>query len=115
VRQLLKVQAAIGGVILAVTIAAVAGSSGAGACAPSAPGPIAGAPAQLVPLYEAAAAKYGLGPEGPAALAAINEVETSFGQNLSTSSAGAVGWMQFEPGTWAQYGWPDPRGSVRPL
>jgi hypothetical protein len=37
-------------------------------------------------------------------LAAINEVESNFGRNLSTSSAGAVGWMQFEPGTWAQYG-----------
>jgi hypothetical protein len=31
-------------------------------------------------------------------------VESNFGQNLSTSSAGAVGWMQFEPGTWALYG-----------
>jgi hypothetical protein len=113
VRRLLKVQASIGGVILVVAIAAVAGSSGAGACAPSGPGPIAGAPAQLVPLYEAAAAKYGLGPEGPAVLAAINEVETSFGQNLSTSSAGAVGWMQFEPGTWAQYG-VTPGGSKAP-
>ena len=37
-------------------------------------------------------------------LAAINEVETDYGRNLSSSSAGAVGWMQFLPSTWARYG-----------
>jgi len=36
-------------------------------------------------------------------LAGINYVETRFGTNLSTSSAGAIGWMQFEPATWQQY------------
>ena len=44
-----------------------------------------------------------LGIDGSAYLAAINSVETSFGTNLAVSSAGAVGWMQFEPATWAQY------------
>jgi hypothetical protein len=115
VKRLLKVQAAFGGVILIVAVAALAGSSGAGACGPGSPGPVAGAPTQLIPLYQAAAAKYQLGPDGPAVLAAINSVETNFGQNLSTSSAGAVGWMQFEPGTWTRYavtptGAPAPRG-----
>lgn len=61
-------------------------------------------PPQLIPIYERAAARYHLGPKGPAVLAAINEVETDFGRDLSTSSAGAVGWMQFEPTTWATYG-----------
>jgi hypothetical protein len=102
VRRLLKLQASVGGAILLVAIAAVAGSSGAGACVPS--GPVGGVPIQLAPIYQAGAAKYGLGPEGAAVLGAINKVETDFGQNLSTSSGGAVGWMQFEPGTWAQYG-----------
>jgi hypothetical protein len=37
-------------------------------------------------------------------LAAINEVETDYGRDLSVSSAGAEGWMQFMPGTWARYG-----------
>ncbi len=37
-------------------------------------------------------------------LAAINEVETDFGTDLSVSTAGAVGWMQFMPETWLQYG-----------
>jgi hypothetical protein len=37
-------------------------------------------------------------------LAAINEIETDYGRNLSVSSAGAVGWMQFLPSTWKLYG-----------
>jgi hypothetical protein len=74
---------------------------------------VGGVPAQLIPLYQAAASRYGLGPQGPAVLAAINQVETNFGQNLSASSAGAVGWMQFEPGTWAKYG-VTPAGAAAP-
>ncbi|HEX9108126.1 MAG TPA: lytic transglycosylase domain-containing protein [Longimicrobiales bacterium] len=61
-------------------------------------------PARLAPIYQAAAARYGLGERGPSILAAINWVETGFGHNLGTSSAGAIGWMQFEPSTWATYG-----------
>ena len=58
-------------------------------------------PPQLLPLYHAAGAKYHV----PwAILAGINRVETDFGRDLSVSSAGAIGWMQFEPGTWARYG-----------
>ena len=102
--RVLKAQAVLGGAILVVTILAVAGASGAGDCQASGAGPVGGAPAQLIPLYQAASSKYGLGPQGPAVLAAINEVETNFGQNVATSSAGAIGWMQFEPGTWAMYG-----------
>ena len=37
-------------------------------------------------------------------LAAINEIETDYGNDLSVSTAGAVGWMQFMPATWMQYG-----------
>ena len=36
--------------------------------------------------------------------AAINESEADYGRNLNVSSAGAVGWMQFMPGTWRTYG-----------
>jgi hypothetical protein len=67
-------------------------------CAPS------GVPAVLVPIYQRAAAAYGLGPQGASVLAAINGIETAFGTNLNVSSAGAVGWMQFMPETWAGYG-----------
>ena len=37
-------------------------------------------------------------------LAAINAIESDYGRDLSTSSAGAIGWMQFMPATWKQYG-----------
>lgn len=61
-------------------------------------------PARLAPLYVAAAARHKLGGNGPSILAAINEVETGFGRDLGTSSTGAIGWMQFEPSSWAAYG-----------
>jgi soluble lytic murein transglycosylase-like protein len=37
-------------------------------------------------------------------LAAIGRVESGHGQNMGPSSAGALGPMQFMPGTWAAYG-----------
>jgi Transglycosylase SLT domain len=70
---------------------------------PTACGPVA-VPSFLIPIYQAAAKEYELGPAGPSILAAINEIESAFGQNLGPSSAGAVGWMQFMPATWAAYG-----------
>jgi Transglycosylase SLT domain len=80
----------------------------AGGCAPqaaaAATGATAGIPAALMPLYRGAATRYGLGAQGWTWLASINAQETDFGRNLSTSSAGAVGWMQFLPSTWASYG-----------
>jgi cell wall-associated NlpC family hydrolase len=57
--------------------------------------------AALRPIWQAAGNAYGI----PwTVLAAINKVETNFGQNLGPSSAGAVGWMQFMPSTWARWG-----------
>jgi hypothetical protein len=64
----------------------------------------AGVPPILIPIYRRASDAYGLGPQGPAILAGINEIETAFGTNLNVSSAGALGWMQFMPETWAAYG-----------
>jgi membrane-bound lytic murein transglycosylase B len=61
-------------------------------------------PPQLIPIYQGASGQYGLGSQGPAILAGINAVETAFGTNLGPSSAGAEGWMQFMPSTWATYG-----------
>jgi len=40
----------------------------------------------------------------PSYLAAINYIESNFGRVKSPSSAGALGPMQFEPGTWEEYG-----------
>jgi hypothetical protein len=64
----------------------------------------ASAPLFLLPIYQQASDAYGLGPQGPGVLAAINGIESGFGANLGPSSAGAVGWMQFMPSTWATYG-----------
>ena len=58
-------------------------------------------PAELLPLFQAAGAEYGVPWE---ILAAINEVETGFGRNATVSSAGAVGFMQFLPSTWERWG-----------
>jgi hypothetical protein len=58
-------------------------------------------PPFLLPIYQAAGIEYGVPWQ---ILAAINEIETDYGRNLSTSSAGAIGWMQFMPSSWAVYG-----------
>jgi cell wall-associated NlpC family hydrolase len=57
--------------------------------------------AALRPIWQAAGNAYGIPWQ---VLGAINKVETNFGQNLGPSSAGAVGWMQFMPSTWARWG-----------
>jgi cell wall-associated NlpC family hydrolase len=75
----------------------------------SAGAPIAFTSAQAAPtsfaalqgIWQAAGSTYGIPWE---VLAAINKVETNFGQNLGPSSAGAIGWMQFMPSTWARWG-----------
>jgi hypothetical protein len=71
---------------------------------PSSSCAISGVPPVLIPIYHQASDKYALGPQGPAILAGINAIETGFGQNLGPSYAGAEGWMQFMPETWAMYG-----------
>jgi murein DD-endopeptidase MepM/ murein hydrolase activator NlpD len=58
-------------------------------------------PPFLLPIYQAAGAAYGIPWQ---VLAAINEVETDYGRDLSVSSAGAEGWMQFLPSEWGSYG-----------
>lgn len=58
-------------------------------------------PAYLIPIYKQAGHRYHV----PwSVLAAINQIETDYGQNLSVSSAGALGWMQFMPATWQEWG-----------
>lgn len=101
-----------GGLVGALLLAALGstlattGSQAAGCPAAVSSGPageVAGIPASLMPIYEQAATRYRLASTGWAYLASVNQQETGFGHNLSVSSAGAVGWMQFEPGTWDRY------------
>jgi Transglycosylase SLT domain len=58
-------------------------------------------PPFLLPIYQAAGVQYDVPWQ---VLAAINEIETDYGRNLSVSTAGAVGWMQFLPSTWKTWG-----------
>jgi murein DD-endopeptidase MepM/ murein hydrolase activator NlpD len=52
-------------------------------------------------LWQRAGAAYGI-PWN--VLAAINKIESNFGENMGPSSAGAIGWMQFMPSTWLRWG-----------
>jgi murein DD-endopeptidase MepM/ murein hydrolase activator NlpD len=69
-------------------------------------------PTFLLPIYREAGSRYHV----PwTILAAINQIETDYGRDLSVSSAGAIGWMQFMPATWREWavdadadGVPDP-------
>lgn len=67
-------------------------------------------PGFLIPIYKAAGRRFHIPWQ---ILAAINAIETDYGQNLSISPAGATGWMQFMPGTWSQFGFAAD-GSSRP-
>ncbi|HEY1834815.1 MAG TPA: lytic murein transglycosylase [Solirubrobacteraceae bacterium] len=58
-------------------------------------------PPFLLPIFQAAGTAYGIPWQ---VLAAINEIETDYGRDLSVSSAGAEGWMQFLPSSWGRYG-----------
>ena len=58
-------------------------------------------PPFLLPIFQAAGTAYGIPWQ---LLAAINEIETDYGRDVSVSSAGAEGWMQFLPSSWVQYG-----------
>jgi len=57
-------------------------------------------PPFLLPIYQAAGIEYDVPWQ---VLASINQIETDYGRNLSVSSAGAVGWMQFLPSTWKRW------------
>jgi hypothetical protein len=63
----------------------------------------AGAPANYLNLFKASAAKYCAGMPWTV-LAAIGQIESGDGANDGPSSAGALGPMQFMPGTWAEWG-----------
>ncbi len=56
---------------------------------------------QLMGLWQQAGAEYGVPWQ---VLAAINKIESNFGRNMGPSSAGAIGWMQFMPATWLEWG-----------
>ena len=56
---------------------------------------------ELLALWQSAGQGYGVPWQ---VLAAINKIESNFGQNMGPSSAGALGWMQFIPSSWMRWG-----------
>jgi hypothetical protein len=91
--------------LVAIVISIALAFSGSSSCGNEAIGSLSGAvPRKLAPIYQEAAVRYRLGERGPSVLAAINFVETDFGTNVATSSAGAEGWMAFLPSTFAEWG-----------
>ena len=108
--------AAVAGLFFLIVIVASMGSSltqsGVAACQapPVEAGSVDGVPRQFIATYAGAAERNGLGPRGPAILAAIHKVETNFGTSdlpgvrSGANSAGAMGPMQFLGGTWDRYG-----------
>src|SRR5512132_3887931 len=90
-------------VAAALCLAVVTGTARADTWVVLAPDPHA-APtdeASLLPIWQGAGDAYGI--PWPV-LAAINKIESDDGRNLGTSSAGAIGWMQFMPSTWLRWG-----------
>jgi hypothetical protein len=91
-----------------LTLTAVSASQAqcGGASAGAGAEPVGGVPAALIAVFQGAAARYQLGPHGASILAAINDVETTFGQSdlpgvhSGANYAGAEGPMQFLAGTW---------------
>jgi hypothetical protein len=96
--------AALAGLIAGLLAIAVLAGAASKGCQESVGALGSEVPKRLVPIYEQAAARYGLGEQGPSILAGINWVETGFGTNLGVSSAEAEGWMQFLPSSWEGYG-----------
>ena len=107
-RDALKLAAGLGlAVFLALafavtSLAAVVGGSAPSTAAGSASEEIP--PEQLVAIRAAAASC----PLPWEVLAAVARVESEFGRNMRTSTAGAIGYGQFLPSTWAAYGTGNP-------
>jgi cell wall-associated NlpC family hydrolase len=66
-------------------------------------GPVAGIPSDQLAVMQQAAASSGCGLDW-SLLAGIARVESGFGSNMATSTAGAIGYGQFLPSSWAVFG-----------
>jgi cell wall-associated NlpC family hydrolase len=90
------------GLTFAFVWASVGGLFGV-AQGPVGSGALAEIPSEQLPAMQAAAESSSCNLPWTV-LAAIARQESDFGRNMATSSAGAIGYGQFLPGTWALYG-----------
>jgi hypothetical protein len=122
--QQLRAAAALGALTCAVLVIGLplmillaldpASASGCGGT-PTGPGPasVAGIPQNLLPIFEGASQQFGLGSDGWAYVAALNNAESTFGTNngpgtgvlSGSNSAGAAGPMQIGIGGAATDNW----------
>ena len=99
----LKVAGAVGLVFVAPLLLTMAALGGVTESAQS--GASAAAITEIPPEHLAVMQQVGAGTGIPwQILAAIGKVESGFGTNMEASSAGAVGYCQFMPATWAHHG-----------
>ena len=94
----------ISGTMLGGWFLLAAGAHASAECSPPSVRLAETVPAALRPIFAAATTRYRLGSQGAAILAGLTKVESNFGQNMGPSTAGAIGWTQFMPATWRQYG-----------
>lgn len=88
-----------------VLAAALGGLKGGAPSAPAVAPPSATALAEIPPDQLAVMRRVGAETGVPwPVLAAIAKIESYFGQNMATSWAGAIGYGQFLPSSWAAYG-----------
>lgn len=104
--------AAAGAACLLLPVLVIAAAMGGGVGAEPSSTALADIPPAYLALYQEAATELGMPWE---LLAAVGKVESDHGRDPATdtpNAAGAVGPMQFLPGTFAQYSWasgsPDP-------
>ena len=111
-KPLAGVAAALAGLGVLLVIAIVAllfGVQQQPSCAATT-GPPEAIPGQPIPAYLVPALPWrgrgatGSARAGPPCWPRSTGSSRRFGQNPGTSSAGAIGWMQFMPATWAKYG-----------
>jgi hypothetical protein len=91
--------------VLAFTVSSLASLFGAAPLSSVSETALAEIPPEQIPVMQAAAATCGLPWQ---LLAGIATVESDFGRNMATSSAGAIGYGQFLPSSWAIWGEGDP-------
>ncbi|MGH2500792.1 MAG: transglycosylase SLT domain-containing protein, partial [Candidatus Limnocylindria bacterium] len=112
--MLKTITAAGAGLVVAVVVLGAAAGAGFGGPGSSMTTAQASSeiPADYLPIYRKAAATC---PGLPwTVLAAVGRLESDHGRNAKTSSAGAVGPMQFMRATFAAYAYPIPPGGAKP-